>query len=184
MQVSIDPRGRVRPRTGFIVIVVCASLLSLWIRTGVPAYIIAGARYDDQLFIRLARFILIGQWLGPFDNTTLVKGVGYPIFAALAFAMGVPLKMAETVLYIATSIAGASLVVRLSRSHLIGAVLFLALVLNPVLWGNELARVIREGIYVSLTLLSVLSAVVLIVAEARSRVALLGASACTGSIWA
>ena len=81
---------------------VCLGLagVSLWLRSGLPVYAIGGAAHDDQLFIRLAYFLYRGQWLGPYDQLTLAKGMGYPIFILTAFGASVPLKVAEQGFYL------------------------------------------------------------------------------------
>lgn len=184
---GIVMRSRVQRSTSrnlFFATLTLVSIITLWLRTGVPAYIIADAKYDDELFVRLARSIVAGQWLGPFDNLTLVKGVGYPAFLALAFIVGVPLKIAETLVYLSASAVCACVVARWSRSYVTAAALFCGLSLNPVLWHNELARVIREGLYVSLSLLAVVLAVVLARPARRSRPCNVALTISTAVIWA
>ena len=60
----------------------------------------AGGWYDDFLFVRLARFILHGQWLGPFDQLTLTTGPFYPLFLAGCAASGVPVQAATQCVYL------------------------------------------------------------------------------------
>ena len=127
--------------------------LSLWIRSGFAIHAIGSAGLDDALFVRLARSLWGGGFgSGPFDDTTLVKGMGYPLFVLGAFMAGVPLKLAEQGVYLATAAGVALLVVRAGRQRWTGTILFAALALNPVFWTVELSRVIREGLYVSQSL--------------------------------
>jgi hypothetical protein len=135
----------------YIVLLLIASF-STWIRTGFPVYAIAQATYDDQLFIRTARYLAEGQWLGPYDSLTLAKGMFYPLFIVLAFWTSIPLKIAEQIVYLAVCALTAGLVRRQVGDNRLSIVLFALLAFNPILWTVALARVIREGLYVSLSL--------------------------------
>jgi hypothetical protein len=140
-------------RSGVVVVLYAAiSALSLWLRSAVPAMALSGATHDDFLFVRQAYYLGAGAWLGPFDNLTLAKGMGYPAFILAAFVSGLPLKLAEHAVYLAAAGLAAWIVARMARSRWLGLLLFAALAFNPVLWHEQLARVIREGLYGSLSL--------------------------------
>ena len=126
--------------------------LSLWLRSGFAIHAIGDAGMDDALFVRLARSLGAGLWLGAFDNTTLVKGMFYPLFILLSFAAGIPLKLAEQGVYLAASAYVALLVARSERRRWAGTALFVALAFNPILWTVSLSRIIREGLYIGLSL--------------------------------
>lgn len=141
-------------RSGKLLFALYAALsaASLWLRSAVPAMALSGATHDDFLFVRQAYFLGAGAWLGPFDNLTLAKGMGYPAFVLAAFLSGLPLKLAEHVVYLAAAGMTAWMVVHMARSRLLGLLLFAVLAFNPLLWHEQLARVIREGLYGSLSL--------------------------------
>ena len=136
----------------FLLACCAVALFSLWIRTGFPIHGIAGAGGDDGLFVKLARSLGAGQWLGPFDNLTLVKGMFYPLFILGAFLAGLPLKIAEHLVYLAAALLLAGFIRGAARRPRLALALFVALAINPVLWTNELSRVIREGLYIGLSL--------------------------------
>ncbi len=135
------------------------AVASLWLRGVAPVMAIANATHDDFLFVRLAYFLGAGQWLGPYDNLTLAKGMAYPAFILAAFLAGLPLKIAEQLVYLAVAGLAAALVTRMAGRCLIGLILFAVLAFNPSLWHPELARVIREGLYGSLSPALILLAV-------------------------
>jgi hypothetical protein len=128
------------------------ALGSLWFRTGFPTHAISTAIYDDELFIRAARYLGAGLWLGPYDNLTLAKGMFYPLFILITFLLGIPLGMAEQAVYLAVSALAACLVRRVTNDRKLALLLFAVLAFNPVLWHWEMDRVIREGLYISLSL--------------------------------
>src|ERR1044072_4763900 len=56
----------------------------------IPVPLIPILGHDDGHFMQQAKKILDGQWLGPYDQLTLIKGPGYPIFLALGRAARLP----------------------------------------------------------------------------------------------
>ena len=164
----------------------CAiALASLWMRTGFPTVAFGGAGFDDALFIRAARFLGAGAWLGPYDFLTLAKGMFYPLFILVCFAASIPLMIGEQLAYLAACGAVAAIVAR-ATGHRLGLLLFAALAFNPVLWTVEMSRVIREGLYISQTLACVGLAVAVAfpVGRERRRWALGAALGCVlGAFW-
>jgi hypothetical protein len=131
---------------------------SLWLRSAVLVHANGQAAYDDFLFVRLAYRLGAGLWLGPYDQLTLAKGMGYPAFILASFLAGVPLKIAEQATYLAGAGLAAWLVTRLTGKHWLAFLLFAGLAFNPVLWTPAFAHVIREGLYISLSLMVLLLA--------------------------
>jgi hypothetical protein len=152
-----------RTRTLLAVGYVGITFMSLWLRSVVPVFVIATS-HDDFLFVKLAYYLGAGRWLGAFDNLTLAKGMGYPIFILTSFLAGVPLKLAEHAAYLAAAGIAAWLVQRLTTYRWLAFTLFALLAFNPVLWHPQLARVIREGLYISLSF-----AVIMLAACAAAR---------------
>lgn len=124
---------------------------SLWLRSAVPIRAIGDAVLDDALFLRLAGQLGTGHWLGPYDQLTLAKGMFYPAFILASFAAGIPLHIAEQALYVAVSAGVAALAAR-GGGRWLALAIFATLAFNPVLLQPEMARVVREAIYVSLGL--------------------------------
>ena len=144
-----------RNRKGTVLLFALYALMaaaSLWLRGAFPAMAISGATHDDFLFVRQAYHLGAAQWLGPYDNLTLAKGMGFPAFILASFLAGLPLKLAEQIVYLAAAGLAAWVVARMSGRRLLGLALFAALAFNPVLWSEPLARVVREGLYASLSL--------------------------------
>ncbi|MGB9233112.1 MAG: hypothetical protein WCC04_01770 [Terriglobales bacterium] len=157
------------PRAIYFPVLFLCSVLSIWVRNGFPIHADGNAGLDDLLFIRLATYLSSGNWLGPYNETTLAKGMFYSIFIAFAHTTGVPLKTTEQIAYLAVCGPTAELVRRRTRNNGIAAVLFAFLAFNPVVWNNSLARVIREALYVSLSLALVSGLVMLVFSGAPSQ---------------
>jgi hypothetical protein len=161
--------GQINRRTliiSYVVIVVVSCVC----RAMTPVFVIGMAVHDDFLFTRLARHLVDLQWLGPFDNLTLAKGMGYPAFIALAHLLGIPLKLAEHLLCLGGAGIMAWTIQRLSGNRLLALFLFGVLAFSPVLWDRQLARVIRDSFYIGLTLMVfAISVVVLFVPPDKRR---------------
>ncbi len=128
--------------------------LKLWLTRGQGVYALGYAGHDDQLFIKLAEYLVRGEWLGPYNELTLAKGPAYSIFIAATFALGVPLFLAQHVFYAAA--CGAF--VQALRPAIAAAgwrcAIYLLLLWNPMTFdAPSMGRVLRQQIYGPLALL-------------------------------
>ncbi|HVU24468.1 MAG TPA: hypothetical protein VHE13_10115 [Opitutus sp.] len=123
-------------------------LVKFWLVAAQPLFAIGNADHDDRLFLQLANKILAGEWLGPYHQLTLAKGPMYPLWIAGTFLLGVPLPLAQHLLYLLACV----LVVRALRPQLpsaaAAAAVFLVLWWNPMSYEMPaLGRVIRQDLY-------------------------------------
>lgn len=129
-------------------------LLSLWLRMAFPIFAVGSASHDDLLFVHLAAEIGTGNWLGDYNELTHAKGIGYPLFLLLNHATALPLKFSEHALYLASAGFFAYVAGQLLHSRGLVLVLFAVLAFQPAAWMEQAGgRVMREGIYISQTLL-------------------------------
>lgn len=139
---------------------VALSLFKLWLVAGQTILAVGHANHDDALFINLARHILGGRWLGPYNELTLAKGPMYSLFIAGSFLLGIPLFTAQHLLYIAACgfLTRAFRLLVPNRWFLLG--LFAVLLFNPVTYdASTHSRVLRQDILHSLVLMIVASLV-------------------------
>jgi hypothetical protein len=134
---------------GWVAVVTVASIA---LRLRSPAWLL-DLPHDDSLFARLAESIADGQWLGPYDQLTLAKGPGYPLFVAGVYELHLPLKPTEHVLHLVAAAVTGLAVGRVLRSWTVAIVAYTVLALDPGYLGASAARVVREGYYGSLCLL-------------------------------
>jgi hypothetical protein len=129
-------------------------IASLVLRLRSPAWLVL-APNDDGIFARSAGHLVDGDWLGPYDKLTLIKGPGYPIFIAGVHDLGLPLKFAEHVLHLLACAVMGLAVGRVLRSRGMGVATFAVLALNPAYLGATAARLGRDSFYGSMCLLVV-----------------------------
>lgn len=127
-------------------------VLRLWI-VEVIDLIATAATYDEELFVNLAKHILDGNWLGPYNQLTLVKGPGYPLFIAIAHHTGIPLITAEQLLYSLVCVLVVFALRPLFKAQWPLAIIFTIILFNPFMHSySALGRVFRLGIYMPLSL--------------------------------
>jgi hypothetical protein len=133
-------------------------LLKLWLVEFFPV-VATLASHDELLFVRQAASILGGEWLGRYSESTLVKGPFYPLFIAGVNSLGIPLQLAQHLLY-AGACAAAVLALKpylARRASSAWALLSFALLFfNPYTFAYT--AVLRFAIYPALTLLVFASA--------------------------
>ncbi len=120
------------------------------------------APHDAGLFFRMAVNLINGNWLGNYDSLILAKGPVYSIWMALVYRLDLPLLLAQQVLYTAACMIFALALKPLIKNRFFLGLLFLALLFNPMSYSGGIgaaARIIRGGIYISLTLLVLAGAI-------------------------
>ena len=134
-------------------ILLLATLGRIMLAMKLPLYM-QDAPVDDYLLARYAGSLLAGEWLGEFDQFTLVKTISYPLFLAGTFMLGVPYQLALILFYIlAVALLSRSLA-RLFASPRWGALLYLFLLYSPVMLHQEnVQKLYRGGCLVSASLL-------------------------------
>ncbi len=138
----------------FWILITAFAALSLWLRMAFPIVAAGSAIHDDLLFVRWAAEIGMGNWLGEYNNLTHAKGVGYSLFLLLNHATGLPLKFTEHALYLATAGFFAFTIGQLYRSRAATLLTFVLLAFFPTAWvGGAAGRVVREGLYISQSLM-------------------------------
>ncbi len=134
--------------------------LKLWLVAVQDVSAVGWAMHDDRLFLEQSRHLLMGEWLGPYDALTLIKGPFYPLWIAWNRALGVPLLFAQHVLLAAAcALMVQALLPLWKRPALPSIVLFAVLLFNPMSWGGQFARVIREGVYPQLGMIVIACAI-------------------------
>ncbi len=135
----------------FIVII----LVKLWLVAAIPLAAIGGSVHDDEHFLTQAISLVKGEWLGAYNQLTLIKGVGYPAWIAANFYTGIPITLSQALLYM---LAGLVLLMALQtyvkQPRLVwGLLLWYALyVFNPIMDVLQV-QLTRQNLYVPLLVL-------------------------------
>lgn len=176
----VDPNGPWRLATVGLGLAYC------WLAVQLPMWIFAQGRHDDALFVRLGREISEGRWLGAYDQYTLMKGPGYPLFLAGNAWLGLPISFTHAILHCAAAGAAGWLVAQVGRSRRLGIAAGLCLLLLPVSIAPPLRRLFRDAIYAEQVVMAlVLWGAAFCVARSRGARVAAGALAglWTGWVW-
>jgi hypothetical protein len=110
--------------------------------------------HDDLLFINHADSLLSGNWLGQFNQMTLIKEPFYPMFIALSNLLSLPLLLAEHLLYVVACWIFVWAVGPLVRQRIMLLAAFLFLLLNPGSYNYPaIGRIFQLAIYAPLALI-------------------------------
>ncbi len=111
--------------------------------------------HDDSLYVERAFALLSGQGFGPYDSRVLVKYPGISLWLAGARLVGLPFLLSVNLVYFAAAWYMLAALLRCGTVRWIALLAFGFLLFNPVTFGVEWTRVIREplsmGLFVALT---------------------------------
>jgi hypothetical protein len=178
-RISVIPAEVSRRAVAATLLIAVVSLFRLVWQANTPLVILWWAPHDDGLFMRLAANIASGKWLGPYNQFTLMKGPGYPLFLAASAASGLPVTVTHAILAIVAILSAAWTIARVNGSRSLGIAAFLLLIFLPVSFDPDLGRIFRDQIYWGLTLLFFSTfAVVMLAPPARTAPRLWLAATC------
>lgn len=88
--------------------------------------------YDDEYFLKSAASILEGAWLGEYNYITLIKGVSFSLFVALANVLCMPYSMLLGLFYIASAAVFCHALRAVSENKWSRLLIFLYLIFSPI----------------------------------------------------
>lgn len=97
-----------------------------------PLYIIANSPHDDGWVVSRAASILAGEWMGAYDQYTLIKGAFAPLLMAFSNWLGVTFTGINTLLYCLACIFFIQAIRPFVKGNLVRLLLFAVLLFNPV----------------------------------------------------
>lgn len=124
----------------------------LIIYSSYPIVAFPHAGHDDGLFFRAMKGITQGEWLGSYDNRTLVKGPLLSMVGAFSASIGVHAKLLEACIYSLMVALLAWSARRIGLNKTLVLVLVFLLVANPYLWSFPGRRYLRETLFASLAI--------------------------------
>ncbi len=106
---------------------------------------------DDLLFIRGAEHIIKGQWLGAYNQLTLIKEPFYPIFIAVSHWLSIPLLVSQQLFYVLSCCVFIWAVRPLNVKRYILLLIYIILLLNPGSYNYPaIGRIFQLAVYAPL----------------------------------
>ena len=153
--VLAGPGGLLRnavPRPGetlfsppFLILALLLVFARLALSSRLPPFF-GASDWDDVWFVRSAGYLGGLDWLGPYDDHTLIKGCFGPAVLAFCAVTGLTFHAAETLLYLLGCAFFLAIVSRLVRNRPLLLALFALLLFNPISFSlSTWQRIYRNG---------------------------------------
>jgi hypothetical protein len=137
-----ERKGLGRREWAGVALALLSTVLSAMVISHLPLSILAGAGHDDAWFWKRAESIGSGAWLGEYDQHTLIKGVGYPLFLLAAHGLGLPVVTAQALLHGGAALLAAWAIYRLCARPGLAVAMLVLLQWHPAVLSW--ARVLRD----------------------------------------
>jgi len=147
-----------------------------------PLTLYPHASHDDGLYINLGRHLAEGEWLGHYNQFTLAKGPGFPLFLAASNLLGFPESLSRALFHCAAIVFFTIVLHRFIGSVLLSGLMFTLLIWHPVSLSVFTLRVFREQIYYGQVLI-LLAALAVTLFGARSNKERIGCAVLAGAMW-
>ena len=108
---------------------------------------VKNSSHDDGYFINAVDYLLKGQWLGPYNDITLSKGVTGILFIAFAKIIGLGLLRTLSVLYFIACLSIINSLRHFIKDKKILLLIYALLLFNPISFSDTFSMVYRDGIY-------------------------------------
>ena len=129
-----------------IVFIILLMLLKQVFVGRLPAVIHADMPHDDLWVVKAAVYLLEGQWLGPYDQYTLIKGAFSAMVLAFARWTGASFIGLNTFLYSLACLAFVNAIKPLFRRNWPLYLIFVILLFNPLTYAAETwQKIYRNG---------------------------------------
>jgi hypothetical protein len=135
------------PRTLAYTLVALFVLLYIVVYVNAPILIWSMGDHDDGLDMALGRHISQGEWLGTYNQLTLLKGPGYAVFLAVVSWLGISVSLAHALFHCAAVALFLAVCRRFIRSALLSSLMFTFLLWHPIALTAPMLRVSRSTIY-------------------------------------
>ena len=130
----------------FLIFAIILIIIRVLLTTNLPIFAIGGSICDDQLMIKLEANLLKFNWLGDFNNLTLVKGMFFPLFLAINAFLGIKYINAITIFYSLAVLIFTFVVKDLFKAKWPKYIIFVLLLFNPIMFSMDITRVYRNSI--------------------------------------
>lgn len=122
-------------------------LLRIILSNRMPSYILSDMPHDDGWVVTHALYILRGEWLGPYDQFTLIKGPFSPLLMAFSAYIGVTFRGLNTALYCLACVVFIVAISPIIKNKWLQIFCFLVLLFNPITYALETGqRIYRNAI--------------------------------------
>ena len=157
----------------FLIFALFLFLFKSWLVSVQHMTVLGFAGHDDALFIRQAYSLANGNWLGTYDQFTLIKGFVYPFFIAVTGILAIPLLFAQHLLYGLACLVMVHALKPVIRINWVQIIVFAVLFFNPMISGDFALKILRESVATSLSMFVVASLIAMLLNRSENEKSLI-----------
>lgn len=132
----------------FVVIVVFALVAKTLITVNLPINARDYGGADEYLMLEQAESLVNGNYLGEYNEKTLTKGIGFPLFLAFSFKTGIPLYILYSLFYGGVCLIALIPIRRIVKRRPLQLLAFLMLLFCPATMDGNVQLIYRNMLIV------------------------------------
>ena len=144
----------------FIITIIIICLIRFLLSFNLPSFFLGSLPYDDALMIRQSSSILNGNYLGIYNNMTLIKGPIFPFLLALIRYIHVSYSIIFTIIYIGCSLYFVNALKKIIKDKRMLIIILSFILFNPVTYSSELMQRLYRNVLSIPELLLFLGAII------------------------
>ena len=138
----------------FIILIVLFTILKHVFVCDMPIVANITLGVDDALMVNIARYILMGEWIGDYSDVRLSKGLTFPIMLAFSSSINLDYITMMTSLYTIACFLFMLVISKRIKNKIVLAFLYVITLFNPVMYSYQvMQRIYRNAIIPSLSIL-------------------------------
>ena len=138
----------------FIILIVLFTILKHVFVCDMPIVANITLGVDDALMVNIARYILMGEWIGDYNDVRLSKGLTFPIMLAFSSSINLDYITMMTSLYTIACFLFMLVISKRIKNKIVLAFLYVITLFNPVMYSYQvMQRIYRNAIIPSLSIL-------------------------------
>lgn len=121
----------------FWCLVIALTFFRILLFLEIPLDALADAVHDDLLLVQHAQSLANGEWLGAYSNTTLVKGIAFPLFLAACNVLCIPYALGLALFYIASVLVFMCGIKSMVKCPYVKGIVYLFLLYSPAMLSSS-----------------------------------------------
>lgn len=142
----------------FWIIILIIGIINIWFISGMSIYQLGDAVQDNMLMVELADSMIEGEYLGEYNNNTLLKRISYPFFMATCAKLHIPYLTGLGILWVASVIVLVISLKKVIKNQYLLLLVYAFVLFNPAMFTSNFGQFIyRNAIVPSAVVLSIAS---------------------------
>lgn len=126
-----------KTRQIFCVLLILFTLFRIFLFLRTPLDAMGNTPHDDLLLLNHAQSLIQGNWLGDYNNTTLVKGISFPLFVAVCNWLCIPYMLGVAFLYIGSILLFLQAIRPITGNFYLQSLIYLFLLYSPAMLSKS-----------------------------------------------